>query len=681
MITSMSIENFKGIQDRVKLDFRPITLLFGANSAGKSTLFHSLLLAYELLARGNRNPDKTAFGGNLVDLGGFLNFVHQHDLSKSVRLRFELDLGSVAFDREWPLAEKLINLRGSELDASTIGDDIFEASVEIDLSWDWHEHVPFVSRYAVELDGQPFATMTDDRKSRLFSGSTPELRVARRHPVWELPSGMEDLVGLLDLLVPGFPTQTERMFHEAETFSVFDLQRLIDECGEVQETSFLPHAAAAMEDFLFDDAEQAFYDDYVDDDGPNAEDVAWTGPVKTCPEIDRLLARQDVSIGVFQTTDFEGYGFRAFLYRTADGAVGCAAGQFENDDDECIVDMARWCSENRITWGLASRTDFVAKLKSTDALPNFHRLLDFELTLDEHDTESLGDSREGMADLHFLRGILSRLILVPGRALAETLGRLRYLGPLRETVSRNYAAPRTPEPSRWACGLGAWDRLDSGSDQFLDEVSRWLGDEDKLNAGCSIERRRSVIFDAMDPIIRKMISGNAFDDVEPDWKLDPSSISYVHRVVIVGNSGIELHPHEVGIGISQIVPVIVAALDGEHGMLTIEQPELHVHPRLQAAMGDLFIEAIATKNHRFIIETHSEHLILRLLRRIRETEAGKAPENRQLRTDDLGIYYLKQEGGTTRESRIDVDVKGEFIQPWPDDFFEIDFFERFPDAR
>lgn len=65
------------------------------------------------------------------------------------------------------------------------------------------------------------------------------------------------------------------------------------------------------------------------------------------------------------------------------------------------------------------------------------------------------------------------------------------------------------------------------------------------------------------------------------------------------------------------------ALDGKKRLIAIEQPELHIHPRLQAAIGDLFVESIQKNGHRFIIETHSEHLILRLLRRIRETEKGK----------------------------------------------------------
>ena len=55
-------------------------------------------------------------------------------------------------------------------------------------------------------------------------------------------------------------------------------------------------------------------------------------------------------------------------------------------------------------------------------------------------------------------------------------------------------------------------------------------------------------------------------------------------------------------------------------------------------MGDLFIESVGSKLHTFIIETHSEHLILRLLRRIRETEKGTAPTYRELRTNELSIW-------------------------------------------
>lgn len=186
---------------------------------------------------------------------------------------------------------------------------------------------------------------------------------------------------------------------------------------------------------------------------------------------------------------------------------------------------------------------------------------------------------------------------------------------------------------------------------MVDAVGQWLGDESHLNAGCTLERRSYLELDAADPVVRKLLNRQAFDDIDEDEGLDLSKVPMKSRIVIVsGNSDAELRPHDVGMGISQVVPVIVTALDGEERLLAIEQPELHIHPRLQAAIADLFIESIHKNRHRFIIETHSEHLILRLLRRIRETENGTAPVDRQLRTNELGIYYLKQENGSSTAS-------------------------------
>jgi len=92
MITAIHIENFKGIRDRVKIDLKPITLLFGPNSAGKSTIVQAIHYAREVLERQNLDPDQTLMGGDRVDLGGFQNLVHNHDLNREVCLRLEYDI-------------------------------------------------------------------------------------------------------------------------------------------------------------------------------------------------------------------------------------------------------------------------------------------------------------------------------------------------------------------------------------------------------------------------------------------------------------------------------------------------------------------------------------------------------------------------------------------------------------
>ena len=70
-ITKITIENFKGIADRVEVDLKPITVLFGANSAGKSTLLQAMLYLRELLERRNADADRLQASGSSIDLGGF----------------------------------------------------------------------------------------------------------------------------------------------------------------------------------------------------------------------------------------------------------------------------------------------------------------------------------------------------------------------------------------------------------------------------------------------------------------------------------------------------------------------------------------------------------------------------------------------------------------------------------
>ena len=76
LIQSLSLKNFKGFSEEVRIELRPITLLFGANSVGKSSVLHALQYIREILERNNANADRTLNGGDSIDLGGFLNLLH-----------------------------------------------------------------------------------------------------------------------------------------------------------------------------------------------------------------------------------------------------------------------------------------------------------------------------------------------------------------------------------------------------------------------------------------------------------------------------------------------------------------------------------------------------------------------------------------------------------------------------
>src|SRR6266516_2705072 len=84
MLTELKLTNFKAFAETQRIPIKPLTLIFGANSSGKSSIIHSLLLANHALETGNFDVRIPRMAGSAVDLGGFRSYVHAHDPGKSV---------------------------------------------------------------------------------------------------------------------------------------------------------------------------------------------------------------------------------------------------------------------------------------------------------------------------------------------------------------------------------------------------------------------------------------------------------------------------------------------------------------------------------------------------------------------------------------------------------------------
>jgi predicted ATPase len=123
---------------------------------------------------------------------------------------------------------------------------------------------------------------------------------------------------------------------------------------------------------------------------------------------------------------------------------------------------------------------------------------------------------------------------------------------------------------------------------------------------------------------------------------------------------------DVGFGVSQVLPVIVECFYVPRRSIVIfEQPEIHLHPRVQADLADLFVDAIRAREDstprdcQFIIESHSEHFLRRLQRRIAEEEISN---------EDAALYFIHTEGAEARIEQLEVDLFGN-IKNWPPNFF------------
>lgn len=153
-----------------------------------------------------------------------------------------------------------------------------------------------------------------------------------------------------------------------------------------------------------------------------------------------------------------------------------------------------------------------------------------------------------------------------------------------------------------------------------------------------------------------------------NMSIDVESIEEIIHKLKINQNGLSLDITDVGFGVSQILPVIVQGFFAKHGSLTlIEQPEVHLHPRMQADLGDLFIDIALPNKDKcrecdkyLLIETHSEYLLKRIRRRMAMKE---------IRPSDVAIYIVKEnkELNCSELQKIKINQFGSF--EWPEEFY------------
>ena len=117
---------------------------------------------------------------------------------------------------------------------------------------------------------------------------------------------------------------------------------------------------------------------------------------------------------------------------------------------------------------------------------------------------------------------------------------------------------------------------------------------------------------------------------------------------------------DIGYGLSDLLPMLVLCYYTPEGStLILEQPGIHLHPKAQADLADLLIEIITERNLQILVESHSEHLLTRLQRRIAEKRIGQ---------DDVALYFCRNINGESTKEQLEVTESGD-IKNWPENFF------------
>ena len=538
LIKSLSIRNFKGFSDEVRIDLRPITLLFGANSVGKSSVLQALQYLREILERQNVNADRTLQGGDAVDLGGFMNLVHGRDPKRQIEIEVEMALGDESIPELVPEPFEDWQTQDSDVWAfyntlNGIRRRVELISVRLIIAWSEQRGAPVVVGYQISANGEwcvKFESTADGRDTRM--------RINRENPIFMVESELDDSIDL-DAL--------------DEWVSASDFQN----AGDVEQI----------------------------ESPPNKEGKRLVSVVG-----DLFFAVKE-----------------AGLEKPGDG-------------------LRSWLSQLN---GALPRLDQMLSIPAPGA----------------QGAENVYVAREFTA-------FLSWLTVGPAVLLRDQLRKMRYIGPLRRIPPRGFDVSLTKSDSAWSDGMAGWETLVTGGEDLVERVSDWMQSPNKLGTGYAVIRK-------------------AYQEFDPTH-LVPLPIGPVRkRTQLVDVAGLPLHPQDVGVGISQVLPVVVAAQDGSASVVCIEQPELHIHPAVQVGLGDLFIDGAVNQGLSFLIETHSEHLVIRLQRRLREQMLGELPDEVvTFDPKDVNFIYIgRNEQNAVVVSQIGLTPDGKFDSPWPNGFF------------
>jgi len=553
---ALGLGNFKAFAETQNVPVRPLTLIFGANSAGKSSVLHGLLLARHALDSGELDVTRTDIGGDSVDLGGFQQYVHRREASRRV---------------EWTAEMGTETLRGQAY--RLLGR---YKSLRIVLSFG----VPLNDQGTPVPNGRPWVLAYE-----IEGGGNVLVRLSRR------PDG------------------------------TMHLDRLYGEVSQpLMEGVILNHTTTEI--------------------------------------VDRV---QD---------------FRVLLKAL----------------DE-LIPAIQFAAQGLLPERL------LGDQYSVSAQPQF-------MPIPKADREQ---QLVGAAKLFIPRAI-GELILGVNEALGSQLGRVQYLGPLRSFPPRHLAFS-DDRGRNWLAGGGyAWDTVRT-NEAVREAVNRWLGSE-VLSTRYQLRIRTLGAMDAIEQPLADAIEGLPIEEISPgeppgvdsaghEFDGEPPGYGiknpqaeaqailkgllnrvgerYDELVLLDLRSNTPVTHRDVGIGVSQVLPVLVHAYADEGKIVAIEQPEIHLHPALQAELGDVFIEsALGERKNTFILETHSEHLILRIMRRIRETHLKTLPKGcTPITQKDVSVLYVEPDGARSVIREMPLNEIGELVKAWPGGFFEEGYRELF----
>lgn len=241
---------------------------------------------------------------------------------------------------------------------------------------------------------------------------------------------------------------------------------------------------------------------------------------------------------------------------------------------------------------------------------------------------SIAFSAEAIAVLGSEGAIVEDLSL----AIRRELENIIYLGPLRRRPERDYVWNKTTPGQIESDGHRAVDAL------LASALTR--GDKQgEILAGVSHWLARMKVAEKLE--VKQLGRSTRYE-------------------VVVHKDGVEANLRDVGIGVSQVLPVLTVGYFAPAGSTVIlEEPEIHLHPLAQSVLAEFFVALSQSRTIQFIVETHSEHLFRRMQTLIARKETS---------TDQVSMFFVERDADNAILKKLEVDDFGR-VNNWPEYFF------------
>ena len=638
-LTALRIGNFKAFADTQRIPLKPITLIFGPNSAGKSSVIHSLAFVHEAqfgrLKRGQAPLDvhETELGGASIDLGGFMQFVYRHDTSTEMEWGAELRVCDAVEPTPTEERNVLLTVR--------VGTSSSKART------DSRNGAPHVQSVEFVVDGEPFmkASYRESENAELARLRVDTLNM--RHP--RIQKTLVEAV---------------RGSNEPNEFSLADYAEEISNNVTDDKISLTVRGVFGIQllaSHVYDDSGAGVLGNMALNG--NANEYFWwmlQSFVRNCTNVlDRAYSSMEY-LGPIRTLPprhFTSGNSEAGEWNTGNSSAWDVLMRDEAVRERVNLWLRGRRETSRAAWQEATLDEMAGNQKPSE---KSFMTTQYELSVDRYTANS------ALSD-------------VLAAAFSEPLTLLKR----REMLTKELAAV-------YAELNDMYEADQARVEQYAQELEPWIT---RIKAAQSTEEADSIRNEAMEFFAaqerRRMSDPAEWEEIQQqqdiaqaqalDAKdradkflqaLDERRAASIHELRLWDyDKKTMVSFRDVGFGISQVLPVLATAYGSRGRVIAIEQPEIHLHPALQAELGDVFIEsATGESQNTFILETHSEHLILRLLRRVREKKISPA---------DMCVLFVEPTDHGSQVRELEYDEDGDFIDEWPGGFFEEAYREKF----